>query len=114
SSGNRLPLENVSEKTYNLITYYEREDWGVRLAYIYRGEYFLESDGSFIGEDRMVGDRDRLDLSASWRPMENLRIRGEIFNLTDETRMEYQGVKSRVRDLRYVGRTYTIGATFRF
>jgi TonB-dependent receptor len=114
ASGNRLPLENVSETTYNIIGYYDAEDWGVRLAYRNRSEYFLESTGTFGGEDRFVGDSDRLDLSASWRPMENLSVRAEIFNLTDETRIEYQGIPSRVRDLRYTGRTYTVGLKYRF
>ena len=114
ASGNRLPLENVSEKTYNIIGYYDAEDWGVRLAYRNRSEYFLESTGTFGGEDRFVGDSDRLDLSASWRPIENLSVRAEIFNLTDETRIEYQGIPSRVRDLRYTGRTYTVGLKYRF
>ena len=114
ASGNRLPLENVSETTYNLIGYYDAEEWGVRLAYRNRSEYFLESSGTFTGEDRFVGDTERLDLSASWRPMESLSVRAEIFNLTDETRIEYQGTPSRVRDLRYTGRTYTVGMKYRF
>ena len=114
SAGNRLPLENVSEKTYNLIAYYDAETWGTRLAYRNRSEYFLESSGTFTGEDRFVGDSDRLDFSASWRPIDNLRIQAEIFNLTNERRIEYQGVPSRVRDLRYTGRTYTVGLRYRF
>jgi TonB-dependent receptor len=114
SSGNRLPLENVSEDTYNLILYYEAEDWGVRLAYNNRSEYFIESTGTFTGEDRFVGTRDRLDLSATWRVTDDIRLRGEIFNLTDETRIEYQGVKHRVRDLRYTGRIYSLGLRYRF
>jgi TonB-dependent receptor len=114
NSGNRLPLENVSEQTYNLILYYDAETWGTRLAYRNRSEYFLEATGSFSGEDRFVADMDRLDFSGSWRPTDNLRIQAEIFNLTNERRVEYQGVKSRVRDLRYSGRTYTIGLRYRF
>jgi len=114
SSGNRLPLENVSEKTYNIIAFYEAETWGTRLAYRNRSEYFLESDGSFTGEDRFVGEADRLDFTASWRPTDNLRVRAEVFNLTDEVRIEYQGLPSRVRDLRYTGRTYTFGLRYRF
>jgi TonB-dependent receptor len=114
SSGNRLPLENVSEDTYNLIIYYEAEQWGVRMAYNNRSEYFIESTGSFTGEDRFVGTRDRLDLSATWRLTDNMRIRGEIFNLTNERRIEYQGLQHRVRDLRYTGRTYSIGVRYRF
>jgi TonB-dependent receptor len=113
-SGNRLPLENVSEETYNLILYYDAENWGTRLAYRNRSEYFIESTGTFTGEDRFVGDSDRLDFSGSWRPTDNLRVQAEIFNLTNERRIEFQGVRSRVRDLRYTGRTYTIGLRYRF
>jgi TonB-dependent receptor len=73
-AGNRLPLENVSENTYNLIGFYDAETWGVRLAYRNRSEYFLESNDTFTGDDRFVGESDRLDLSSSWRPTENLRL----------------------------------------
>ena len=113
ASGNRLPLENVSETTQNLIVYYDAETWGIRLAYTNRSEYFLESSGTFTGEDRFVGDRDRLDLSASWRTTERLRLQAEIFNLTNERRIEFQGLRSRVRDLRYTGRTYTLALNYR-
>jgi len=113
-SGNRLPLENVSEKTYNIIGFYEAETWSTRLAYRNRSEYFLAFDDTFTGEDRFVGEADRLDFTASWRPTDNLRLRAEIFNLTDEVRTEYQGLPNRVRDLRYTGRTYTVGLRYRF
>jgi len=59
SAGNRLPLENVSKETYNFITYYDAANWGVRLAYTYRSDYFLESNDTFTGDDRFVGARDR-------------------------------------------------------
>jgi len=113
SAGNRLPLENVSKETYNFITYYDAANWGVRLAYTYRSDYFLESNDTFTGDDRFVGARDRWDLSGSWRVNDWLRLRAEIFNLTDERRVEYQGLPTRVRDIRYTGRVYTLSAKFR-
>ena len=113
ASGNRLPLENVSEKTQNLIVYYDADTWGIRLAYTNRSEYFLESTGTFTGEDRFVGDRDRMDISASWRVTDRLRLQAEVFNVTNERRIEYQGLRSRVRDLRYTGRTYTMAVNYR-
>ena len=103
----------MSETTQNLIVYYDAETWGIRLAYTNRSEYFLESSGTFTGEDRFVGDRDRLDFSASWRTTERLRLQAEIFNLTNERRIEFQGLRSRVRDLRYTGRTFTVAVNYR-
>jgi TonB-dependent receptor len=114
ASGNRLPLENVSENTYNASVYYDAPTWGVRMSYQYRSEYWLESTGSFTGEDRFVDDRWRLDLSGSWRFHDNWRVRAEIFNLTEEVRREYQGVSHRVRDLRWTGRVYTVSLRYRF
>ena len=113
ASGNRLPLENVSKNTFNLIFYYERENWGARLAYNNRSEYFLESSDTFTGEDRFVGETDRLDFSASWSATDKLQVQAEVFNVTNERRIEYQGLRSRVRDLRYTGRIYTIGIRYR-
>lgn len=114
SAGNRLPLENVSDTTYNISAFYDAPTWGVRLSYQYRSEYWLESNDTFTGDDRFVDGRSRLDFSASWRFHEDWRVRGEIFNLTEEVRSEYQGLPSRVRDLRWTGRVYTLSLRYRF
>lgn len=113
-SGNRLPLENVSEKTYNISTYYDAPTWSVRLAYQYRSEYYTSAGGSFTGEDRFIDARGRFNLSGSWRFADNWRLRAELFNLTEEVRREYQGAKHRVRDLRWAGRIYTLSLRYRF
>lgn len=114
ASGNRLPLPGVSEDTANFIVYYEAEKFGARLAYNYRSDFFTLSTGTFSGDDRFVASADRLDLSTSYAFNEDLVLQAEIFNLTDERRQEYQGVVARMRDIRYTGRTYTLGVRYRF
>lgn len=113
-SGNRLPLNNVSKETYNVSLFYDAKKWSTRFSYRNRSEYFLPSNDSFTGEDRFVGASDRLDWSFSWRPLKGLRLRAKIVNLTDIDRKEYQAIESRVRDIRHIGRTYTLGFKYKF
>ena len=115
-SGNRLPLVNVSDRTSNFALFYDAAKWGVRLTHRARSEYWLEAPAgdTFSGEDRFVGDSQRLDFSASWRFHKDFRLKAEIFNLTEEVRTEYQAVEERVRDLRWAGRTYGLSLRYRF
>lgn len=114
ASGNRLPLTGVSEDTYNAILYYETDDWGARLAYNNRSEYFVTFTGTFSGDDRYIAGRDRLDFSSSWRVNDNMTLRAEVFNVLDEVITEYQGVEERMRNIKYDGRIYTLALRYRF
>ena len=54
------------------------------------------------------------DLSGSFNINDHFRVGFEALNLTDEDRYEYQGVKSRFRNLSKEGRTFTIFASFEY
>ena len=113
-SGNRLPLENVSKRSYNVSLFYDAKSWSTRLTYRNRSEYFIASTGTFSGEDRFVAANDRIDLTASWKPIKRLRLKAQVINLTNEDRTEFQGVENRVRDIRHTGRTYSLSMRYTF
>lgn len=116
ASGNSLPLAGVSEDTYNLIAFYDGEQVGVRLAYTRRSDYFDETVFTVSGDNRFIEAPNRLDMQISYNPkqFENLFLTLEAFNLTDEQFTAYQGVSSRFREGREVGRTLSLQAQYKF
>ena len=114
-SGNPLPLENVSENTFNVIAYFETERFGIRLAHNFRDDYFVAAtSNTFAGNDRLRKATNQLDLSASFEVSDNLRLTFEGFNLLNKKLIEYQGVEARFRSLDLDGRTFTLGAQYVF
>ena len=116
ASGRVLPLAGVSDKTVNVIAFYEADPFAIRLAYTSRSDYYDETRFTVSGENRFIESANRLDLSASYTPtwLENLTLTFEAFNLTDEQFRAYQGSPERFRELREVGQTYSLAAVYRF
>jgi len=116
ASGRVLPLPGVSDKTVNVIAFYEADPFAVRLAYTSRSDYYDETRFTVSGENRFIESANRLDLSASYTPawFEGLTLTLEGFNLTDEQFRAYQGTPARFRELREVGQTYSLTAVYRF
>ena len=112
--GEFLPQTNISKHSFNLIAYYETKRFGIRLANNYRSKFLAAGGGTFFGDQRLVDDRMQWDLSGSFNVTDQFRVGFEALNLTDEDRFEYQGVKSRFRNLSKEGRTFTIFASFEY
>lgn len=86
-----LPLEGLSPESYNIIGFYENENFSTRLAYNFRSEYMLNSR-DVIGK-RPVYNKDRgvLDFSFTYTFENNIKAGFDINNLTDEqTQTIYQ------------------------
>jgi TonB-dependent receptor len=107
-------LGEISKHTLNAILYYEIEQFGVRAAYNYRSGYFLSSAGTQTGADRSVKSRSQLDLSATANVTDRLSLLAEAYNVTNEQLVEFEGAENRVRNYFEYGRTFTVGARYRF
>lgn len=108
------PLDRVSPETYNLIGYYERDNYGIRLAYNYRDEYGVQGSSTAVVGERIVGARGQLDLQANYKFDNNIDVRLQMFNLTDEDPFEYQDTELLPRRLQYDGRTVKLSVQKRF
>ena len=75
-------LSDSSDDAYNLSGYYEGNDFQVRLSYNWRSEYMLRETGSY--GNRLHDDFGSLDLSAAWFVTENLDLKLDINNITEE------------------------------
>jgi len=105
-------LYGVSKYTYNLIGFYENEDFGVRLVSNHRSKNFLPAGGGFQGGEREVRGRTQVDLSVNVTAIENWDLRFEIFNLNEAQRDEYEFVPGMMRRTDWDGRIYNVSATF--
>ncbi len=114
AAGNPLTLPSVARHTVNLVGYYEREAFGVRLTYNHRGAYDLAAGNSFVGDARTVKARGQLDASASLNLFARFTLRLDAFNLTDARRAEYENDPRLPRRLDYDGRTYRLTLQARF
>ncbi len=110
------PIPNVSELSYNLITYYEDGAFSARLAYNFRDDYLLATVNTSNGtEDRQVQSRERLDLSLAYKVNKNLKVTLRGFNLLDDIFQEFQSNNEALpRRTNYDGRIYSLSANYRF
>ncbi len=113
SSTIRFP--NASKNSYNLGVFYETDVYSVRVNYNYRSEYFIAS--TEIG-NQFRDEQSQVDAQVSWNVTDNISLKGEILNLTDEIWENYY-VRStdgaRLGGTQSAnGRRFYLGASFKF
>ena len=125
--GEKLPLFRQPSEVYNGIIYYQKNGIEVRFAGSHRSKMLLNAAGVVSFEDEIlagasVSDFDRwedarttFDLLAGYTlPNNNIRITGQIRNLTNESEQSYQGISSRLDRHQLTGRTFFMAVNFSF
>ena len=109
-------LEGFSENSYNVIGFYEKDNFQARLAYNWRDDFLAYRQGPRSGGQlaEHVEAYGQFDFSASYDFDENLTISFEAINLTDENILEYADVRERVTLVQYSGVRYQLGLTAKF
>ena len=107
-----LPLEGLSKHNVNLIGYYEKGPFGVRVAYNYRTKY-LDRIG-LGGAGVFFDDYDNLAVTARYDFTDNVGIDLEAANLTDSGLRRFDGVEADTRSYSNFGRSYSATLRFRF
>jgi TonB-dependent receptor len=115
-AGEPLDIPRISDKSYNIVGYWDNGTVSTRLAYNWRSEYSLQGAGSFTGyADRQVKERGQLDANIRYNVNDNLILSFNAFNLTDVLYEEYQSDNPRMNRLTaYDGRTFRAGLTYKF
>ena len=108
-------LVNLSRNTASGTLFYDDHTYSLRFTGSYRDKYIRAIPAS-LGSD-IQGNKANLfvDASASWNVNDNLSLILEAQNLTDERNTLY--IDSTREDTLFqteIGRTFTIGATFKF
>jgi TonB-dependent receptor len=112
-----LPMPNMSDESYNLQVYYERETWEVRMAYKYRSEYLRKLGLKDNVTPVFADEYGQWDLAANYSPRawKGVSFTFEALNLTDEANVEYSaGQKELVTIRDYNGRRFQLGLVYRF
>ena len=87
-----LPLEQLSENSLNLIPFYEKGPFGIRIAYNWRDEFLIQTSNPG-GSPEYVKDRGQLDLSASYDVSDKISLTLDALNLTREEEINFQSVE---------------------
>lgn len=111
----KVPLQNLSKHSYNVIALYEKAGVSARLAYNWRNR-FLSSIANVVGEcAQPVYTRSYgwLDASASYRFNDRFSVSIEGTNLLRTIRRSYYGVDSRPESNWINDRQISLTASFR-
>lgn len=115
-NGDPASVPRISDTSYNVAGYWENKKFSARLAYNWRSEYFLEGGLSITGaEDREVKARGQLDFIMRYNFTDDLILDFRAFNITDVLYEEFQSGNPMLnRQTAYDGRTFSLGATYKF
>jgi len=108
-------LEGFSKHSYNVIGFYENDNFQARLAYNWRDSFLNARQGQRTGGlPQHVDAYGQFDFSTSYDVTEQITVSFEAINLTNENILEYADVRERVSLIEYSGRRYQLGLTAKF
>lgn len=108
-----MPLEGLSETSWNAVLFWENDRFSVRGAYNYR-DSFLSNRSNPQGNPVFTDAYGQLDLSANWSFSEHLTLSVAGINLNDEARYQYFLTPNRMLAHRASGKRYTVTLRARF
>jgi len=106
-NGETTQLEGLSENSYNLVLFYEQDNYSARFAYNWRDEYLVSRN--FNGSPLFEEARGQLDFSASYDINENWRVTFDAINLNDERVDQYSELVERKFRIEDTGRRFFLG-----
>ena len=110
-----VPIQGLSNNSYNLILLYENYDINARLAYNWRDDYLQGTNNVGTGELPIFGAPvGYLDASISYDINDNVAITLDAQNLTKEEFRTYQITDARFRDYTLDDRRVSARVRFRF
>ena len=110
--GRTLPFPGLSKDNVNLIAYYEKGPFGVRVAYNWRSAYLVSLSAAATG----IYNDTYADLSATlhYDISHNVAFDFEANNLLDEKQRTYDGSEEGLRTDVLFGRIYKASVTAKF
>lgn len=110
-TGEELSFPSMSEHAYNIGAFYQSDHWTARIAYNYRGEYLAKSQDK-SGNPVFVDDAGYMDAKLIYTFDNGIKIFIDGRNLLGEVKVETAG-QGRLSDLRWSGREYSIGISYK-
>ncbi|MCW8926272.1 MAG: TonB-dependent receptor [Xanthomonadales bacterium] len=87
--GTPISLRGTSEKSGNLVLYFEKQKFGARLAANYRSDYMYQEASEADRYDEWTDGRTVVDLNLDYVINKHMKIRFTANNLTDVKRSRY-------------------------
>jgi TonB-dependent receptor len=105
-----------SENNYNFSAYYEKEGFGMRVAYVYRDDFFrsLAGQGTQTQDARFTSESKDLSANIRYRFNEHFLVQLNGSNLLDKGRRDYLGIESKYMDYFYRGRALDASVRYTF
>ncbi|WP_111642922.1 TonB-dependent receptor [Marinimicrobium alkaliphilum] len=100
----------ISKHSFNVVTYYEVDDWGTRLSYNWRDEYLLATGNrnGLDSEGRKAAAY--LDMSAFYHVNDSLTVSFEALNMLDTFESDWVGVDNNLPvNYMHSGRQFMVG-----
>jgi iron complex outermembrane recepter protein len=102
----------------NLIAFYDKNGFEVRVAGNWRDEYLLQfgqnqNNSAFGAEPTFVNSSLQIDVSTSYQLTDQLNLFFEAINVTGETQSTHGRFDNQLLDVFDYGRRYALGARFR-
>ncbi|MDO8313271.1 MAG: TonB-dependent receptor [Sideroxyarcus sp.] len=117
--GNKVDLPGLSRDTSNLTVYYEKGGFSTRVSRRGRSDFVGEITG--FGADRalrFVSGEAIVDAQVSYTfkdgPLAGLGVLLQVNNLTDSGYRTYRQTHAQIEEFQRYGRTFLIGANYRF
>jgi len=106
----------VSDNSYSVVAIYEKDDFDMRLSYVWREDFINHYGSATFANPRAVYRRPEqsLNFQMSYDVSENLMVTFDATNLTDEIyQTYYQYPETNNLDSNLISRTFAIGMRYR-
>lgn len=108
----RIPGQSAN--SYNLVGYYEKGPFSVRLAYSWRDEFLSEFRPRNDERSNFIDAYGQLDGNIQYSLTDKITLTLDMLNLLDEPRREFSERSDRVRSFQVSGRFFLLGARAKF
>lgn len=105
-------LLGLSENVFSGQLFWENDVVTARLAYKYRSEYLKPFDNDLQQTNRYVDDLGTWDFDISYEVVDNLRLRFQAINFTDEPYVEQRVVRESFNRIEYGSARYFVGVKY--
>lgn len=112
-----VPLEGLSENSWNATLYYEVPRWGARVSVNNRDDYVTANLGANGNISEATTGPVRWDMSAFWHITEAFSLNLEGINLTDQEERLFttgDGTMNLIREINYSGRQFFLGVRWNY
>ena len=112
-SNKRFSIEGLSDQTFSVIAFHDLGKMHSRISYTRRSDYLNRAFGGF-GQPEQFAASGHVDLSLLYDITDYAALTFEAINLTNTRSFMYQVTETRVRDIEYNDRRYSIGLRISF